>query len=97
MVLVLVLVLVRFFSPKKQSDTPEEWKYASGYHQRSKAETAMYRFKQLINSKLGLRNYNAQVGEALAGAGKNHENSLFCKQLETTFFETTFNHPSVVI
>ncbi|EOX1519366.1 IS5 family transposase [Vibrio cholerae] len=45
----------------------EEWKLASGYHQRSKAETAMYRFKQLISSKLSLRNYNAQVGEALAG------------------------------
>lgn len=45
----------------------KEWKRASGYHQRSKAETAMYRFKQLISSKLSLRNYNAQVGEALAG------------------------------
>lgn len=27
----------------------------------------MYRFKQLISSKLSLRNYNAQVGEVLAG------------------------------
>ncbi len=45
----------------------KEWKRASGYHQRSKSETAMYRFKQLISSKLSLRNYNAQVGEALAG------------------------------
>lgn len=45
----------------------KEWKRASGYHQRSKAETAMYRFKQLISAKLSLRNYNAQVGEALAG------------------------------
>ncbi len=27
----------------------------------------MYRFKQLISAKLNLRNYNVQVGEALAG------------------------------
>jgi len=27
----------------------------------------MYRFKQLISSKLSLRNYSAQVGESLAG------------------------------
>jgi hypothetical protein len=27
----------------------------------------MYRFKQLINEKLSRRNYNAQVGDALAG------------------------------
>ncbi len=38
-----------------------------GYHQRSIAETAMYRFKQLIGPTLSLRNYNAQVGEILAG------------------------------
>lgn len=37
------------------------------YHQRSIAETAMYRFKQLIGPTLSLRNYNAQVGEILAG------------------------------
>ena len=43
-----------------------QWKQASCYHQRSKAETAMYRVKQLIGAKLSLRNYNAQVGEALA-------------------------------
>ncbi|MBZ6068564.1 IS5/IS1182 family transposase, partial [Aeromonas schubertii] len=30
-------------------------------------KTAMYRFKQLIGPKLSLRNYNAQVGEILAG------------------------------
>jgi hypothetical protein len=27
----------------------------------------MYQYKQLINPKLSLRDYNAQVGEALAG------------------------------
>jgi len=45
----------------------EQWKKDCGYHQRSKAETAMYRFKPLIGPKLSLRNYNAQVGEILAG------------------------------
>ncbi len=44
-----------------------EWKKQSGYHQRLKAETAMYRYKQLISPKLSLRNHNAQVGEMLAG------------------------------
>lgn len=37
------------------------------YHQRSLSEIAMYRYKQLISFKLSLRDYNAQVGEALAG------------------------------
>ncbi|WKE64618.1 IS5 family transposase [Gallaecimonas kandeliae] len=44
-----------------------EWKRESGYHQRSKAETAMSRYKQLISPKLSLRDYNGQVAEALAG------------------------------
>jgi hypothetical protein len=44
-----------------------QWKQDSDYHQRPLSETAMYRYKQLVNSKLTLRNYNAQVGEALAG------------------------------
>ncbi|WP_417360919.1 MULTISPECIES: IS5 family transposase [Gammaproteobacteria] len=44
-----------------------EWKRESGYHQQSKAETAMSRYKQLISAKLSLRNYNGQVVEALAG------------------------------
>ncbi len=37
------------------------------YHQRSLSETAMYRYKQLISATLSLRDYNGQVGEALAG------------------------------
>ena len=37
------------------------------YGKRSLAETAMYRYKQLISPPLTLRDYNAQVGEALAG------------------------------
>ncbi len=43
------------------------WKKSSGYHRRSLAETAMYRYKQLISPKLSLRHYNAQVAEALIG------------------------------
>ena len=39
----------------------------SNWQQYKIAETAMYRFKQLIEPKLTLRNYNAQVGEILAG------------------------------
>jgi len=31
------------------------------------SETAIYRYKQVISPKLSLRDYNAQVGEALAG------------------------------
>ena len=45
----------------------KEWKQESGYHRRSLSETAMYRYKQLISSKLSLRDYNGQVGEALSG------------------------------
>jgi hypothetical protein len=42
------------------------WKQVSGYHRRSLAETAMYRFKQLMGEKISLRNYNGQVGEIMA-------------------------------
>lgn len=41
------------------------WKKVSGYHRRSLAETAMYRFKQLMAEKISLRNYNGQVGEIM--------------------------------
>ncbi|SDJ18054.1 hypothetical protein SAMN04488540_1081, partial [Ferrimonas sediminum] len=44
-----------------------QWKKDNNYHQRSLSETAMYRYKQLISPKLSLRDYDAQVGEALAG------------------------------
>lgn len=44
-----------------------EWKSTSGYHQRSLAETAMSRYKQLVSPKLSLRSYNGQIGEVLAG------------------------------
>ncbi|WP_429181095.1 IS5 family transposase [Aeromonas salmonicida] len=42
------------------------WKKISGYHRRSLAETAMYRFKQLLTGKISLRNYNGQVEEFMA-------------------------------
>ena len=45
----------------------KEWKQESDYHRRSLSETAMYCYKQLISSKLSLRDYNGQVGEALSG------------------------------
>ena len=35
--------------------------------QRSKVETGMYRYKQMISLQLSLRNHNAQVGEMFAG------------------------------
>ncbi len=37
-----------------------------GYHQRSVAETAMLRIKTLLGGHLKLRDYDAQVGEAMA-------------------------------
>ncbi|PCS22087.1 Mobile element protein (plasmid) [Candidatus Enterovibrio escicola] len=36
------------------------------YHKRSLSETALFHYKQLLSSKLTLRDYNAQVGEVLA-------------------------------
>jgi transposase, IS4 family len=44
----------------------EDWKQEKGYHQSSLSETGMSRYKTLLSPKLTLRNYNAQVGEALA-------------------------------
>ncbi|PCS23720.1 hypothetical protein BTN49_0689 [Candidatus Enterovibrio escicola] len=37
-----------------------------GYHKRSLAETTIFRYKQLLRSKLTLRDYNVEVGEVLA-------------------------------
>lgn len=42
------------------------WKKKVGYHRRSVAETAIFRFKTLLGDHLSLRDYNAQVGEAMA-------------------------------
>lgn len=49
-----------------KSDTLAQWKINSGYLDRSLSETAMSRYKVLTSSQLSLRNYNTQVGEALA-------------------------------
>ncbi|TOY93627.1 transposase [Vibrio fluvialis] len=43
----------------------EEWKRETDYHQRSLSETGMYRYKKLLSPQLALRDYDAQVGEAL--------------------------------
>ena len=42
------------------------WKRNMAYNRRSVAETAMYRVKQLFGGHLTLRDYDAQVGEAMA-------------------------------
>lgn len=42
------------------------WKKKVGYHRRSVAETAMFRLKTLLSGRLNLRDYDAQVGEAMA-------------------------------
>ncbi len=42
------------------------WKKKVGYHRRSVAETAMFRIKTLLGGHLSLRDYEAQVGEAIA-------------------------------
>ena len=43
-----------------------QWKVDVGYHDRSLSETAMYRYKTLTSGALTLRQYQSQVGEALA-------------------------------
>lgn len=42
------------------------WKWHTAYNRRSMAETAMYRVKQLFGGHLTFRDYDAQVGEAMA-------------------------------
>ncbi len=42
------------------------WKWNTAYNRCSVAETAMYRVNQLFGGHLTLRDYNAQVGEAMA-------------------------------
>ncbi len=48
-----------------KEDKLVEWKKDRSYHKRSLVETAMFRYKKLLSPKLTLRDYNAQVGEAL--------------------------------
>ncbi|OOE80037.1 IS5 family transposase [Salinivibrio sp. PR6] len=49
-----------------KSNNLEDLKREENYHQRSLSETGMYRYKKLLSPQLTLRDYNAQVGEALA-------------------------------
>lgn len=48
------------------SGSNDVWKKKVGYHRRSVAETAMFRIKTLPGGYLSLRDYDAQVGEAMA-------------------------------
>lgn len=48
------------------SGNNDVWKKKTGYHRRSVAETAMFRLKTLLGGHLSLRDYDAQVGEAMA-------------------------------
>lgn len=48
------------------SGSNEVWKKKVGHHRRSVAETVMFRIKTLLGGHLSLRNYDAQVGEAMA-------------------------------
>ncbi|EIM2851015.1 IS5 family transposase [Salmonella enterica] len=48
------------------SGSNDLWKKKVDYHRRSVAETAMFRIKTLLGSNLSLRDYDAQVGEAMA-------------------------------
>lgn len=53
------------------------WKLQAGYHRRSLAETAVYRFKQLIGSRLSFRRPDNQATEAYVGiAVLNRMNTL---------------------
>ena len=61
----LNLSILSYLFPK-MTEGLAHWKKISGYHRRSLAETAMYRFQQLLAGKISLRKYNGQVGEALA-------------------------------
>lgn len=48
------------------SGSNDSWKKKVGYHRRSLAETAMFRLKKFLGGHLSLRDYDAQVGEAMA-------------------------------
>lgn len=45
----------------------KRWKQSSGYHQRSKAETAMFRFKTLFGERLAGRTFEAQATDVFLG------------------------------
>ena len=43
------------------------WKRDTGYYRQSTVENAMYRYKTLLGGKLGARDFERQVREALIG------------------------------
>ena len=45
----------------------KEWKIKEGYHQQSKAETAMFRYKTIIGDKLSARKTPYQKTEVAVG------------------------------
>ena len=45
----------------------KEWKIEEGYHHRSKAETAMFRYKTIIGDKLAARKTAHQKTEVAVG------------------------------
>ncbi|RLR18040.1 hypothetical protein D8L93_04260 [Sodalis-like symbiont of Bactericera trigonica] len=55
---------------QRLSGSDDIWKKKVGYHRRSVAETAIFRFKKLMGDDLSLRDYDAQVGEAI----RSHNN-----------------------
>ncbi|CAG34763.1 probable transposase [Desulfotalea psychrophila LSv54] len=63
----------------------KEWEASTGYHQRSLAETAMYRYKQLINDKLSLREYWVPADRAAIKA-LNKINSLGMPVREVVYY-----------
>ncbi|MCD1125614.1 IS5 family transposase [Jinshanibacter sp. LJY008] len=56
----------RAVANQRLSGSNARWKWATDYNRRSIAETAMSRVKQLFGGSLMLRDYDAQVAEALA-------------------------------
>lgn len=45
----------------------QRWKQESGYHRRSLAETAMFRYKRIVGDKLQAREFSRQCTEAFVG------------------------------
>jgi len=56
----------RAVASQRLSGSNARWKWSMDYNRRSIAETAMYRVKQLFGGSLTLRDYDAQVAEAMA-------------------------------
>lgn len=56
----------RAVANQRLSGSNARWKWTTDYNRRSIAETAMYRVKQLFGGSLTLRDYDAQVAEAMA-------------------------------